>query len=236
MGTMFSLSAHGPLLGAFLFGAAGSLHCLAMCGGVAGMALLLHDARPAQVRWMLGWQLGRLASYSLLGAVAGGLGWMLQRQPWMGVLQGVLVGLTSAALVLSGSQLMGYANPLARLEGAGVPGFLRLLPLVARWMPPRTPLRALLMGGLWGLVPCGFLYTMLAAAATLGTPARGAAAMACFAVGTMPLLWMTAGGIQIGLLRRGRLRWCVGLAVALTGVVGLLNWLAGPQLLAWICA
>ena len=232
---MNTFTFYGPLLGAFLFGLAGSLHCLGMCGGVAGLAMLLHDARGPQVRWLLGWQGGRLLSYAVLGTVAGSAGWFVHSSPWLAVMQGILVGLTSAALVLSGGQLMGWRSPLQSLEQAGAIGFLRMLPMFGRWMPPRTPLRALLMGSLWGLVPCGFLYTMLAAAAALGTPARGAAAMACFALGTMPLLWMAAGGIRLGLLRQGHLRRLAGLLIMLTGVLGFANWLVGPQVWAWVC-
>ncbi len=207
-----------------------------MCGGVAGMAVLLNDAGPAQRRWLIGWLGGRLLSYGVLGGMAGGLGWMLGAWPLLAVLQGILVGITSAALVLSGIQLMGFRSPLASLEQAGAIGFLRVMPLLRRWMPPRTPGRAFVMGSMWGLVPCGFLYTMLAAAAALGTPLRGALAMMAFAVGTMPLLWMAAGGIRVTLLRQGHLRWLAGLLIALTGVVGLINWMTGGhRLLAWVC-
>jgi sulfite exporter TauE/SafE len=232
---MIALAHPGVIFGAFLFGLAGSLHCLGMCGGVAGLAILLNDARPAQWRWLFAWQSGRMLSYALCGAVAGSVGLLIQRVPLFTLAQGILVGLTSAALVLSGGQLMGLRSPLQALEQRGALGLLRVLPLLRPWMPPRTPWRAWVMGGFWGLVPCGFLYTMLAAAAALGTPTQGALMMASFSVGTMPLLFMTASGIRLGLLRQGRLRWLVGLLVAFTGVYGMFNAWAGSPLRQWMC-
>jgi sulfite exporter TauE/SafE len=232
---MMSLVHPGAVLGAFLFGLAGSLHCLGMCGGVAGMAMLLNDAAPAQYRWLLGWQGGRMMSYAVFGAIAGSVGLTLRHFPAFAIAQGVLIGITSAALVLSGGQLMGLHSPLQALEQRGAIGFLRLLPLVRRWMPPRTPMRAFVMGSLWGLVPCGFLYTMLAAAAAMGTPVQGALMMTSFALGTMPLLFMAATGIRVGLLRQKRLRWVAGLLVASTGVFGMIDALAGSPLAHWIC-
>jgi len=38
----------------------------------------------------------------------------------------------------------------------------------------------------WGWLPCGLVYGMLAAAAGMGGPARGAAFMAVFGLGTVP--------------------------------------------------
>ena len=211
----------GAILGAFTFGLAGSLHCLGMCGGVAGLAMLVERRAWAQYRWLLAWQGGRILSYALFGSLAGGLGLGLSALPAFSIAQGVLVALTSAALVLSGGQLMGLKSPMQALEQRGAIGFMRLLPMIRRWMPPRTPGRAWLMGLLWGMVPCGFLYTMLAAAAAFGDPLQGALMMAAFALGTMPLLFMAASGIRLAWLRQRRLRWACGAVVAATGVFGM---------------
>ncbi|MDE3009311.1 MAG: sulfite exporter TauE/SafE family protein [Pseudomonadota bacterium] len=233
---MFEFLHPGAIFGAFLFGLAGSLHCLGMCGGVAGMAMLVQDAPRAQYQWLFSWQGGRTVSYALFGAVAGSFGLALRHLPAFTLVQAGLVVVTSVALVLSGGQLMGWRSPLAALEQRGAIGFIRLLPLVRRWMPPRTPWRAAVMGCMWGLVPCGFLYTMLTAAATFGRPLQGALMMAAFALGTMPMLFMAASGIRLGLLRQKRLRFVFGLLVAGTGLLGVIGVLSGSRLLAGVCA
>jgi len=233
---MFESLHPGAILGAFLFGLAGSLHCLGMCGGVAGMAMLVADAPRAQYRWLMAWQGGRMLSYSLFGMIAGSFGLALRQLPAFTLIQGGLVAITSIALVLSGSQLMGMRSPLQAMEQRGAIGFIRLLPLVRRWMPPRTPWRAAFMGSLWGLVPCGFLYTMLTAAAAFGRPGQGALMMGSFALGTMPMLFMAASGISLGMLRQKRLRFVFGALVAATGVIGMIGVLTGSRILAGVCA
>lgn len=226
----------GAIVGALLFGLAGSLHCLGMCGGVAGLAMLVADAPPAQYRWLLAWQGGRMLSYAGFGALAGAFGLALRHLPAFTLVQGALIALTSVALLLSGSQLMGMRSPLQAMEQRGAIGFIRLLPLVRRWMPPRTPLRAAVMGGMWGMVPCGFLYTMLTAAATFGHPVQGALLMAGFALGTMPMLFMAASGLRLGLLRQKRLRFLFGILVAGTGVAAMAGLLTGSSVLSGLCA
>lgn len=236
MQPMFEILHPGAIVGAFLFGLAGSLHCLGMCGGVAGLAMLVADAPSAQYRWLFAWQGGRSVSYGLFGAIVGTFGLALRHLPAFTLVQGGLVILTSVALVLSGGQLMGLRSPLQAIEQRGAISFIRLLPLVRRWMPPRTPLRAAVMGGMWGVVPCGFLYTMLTAAATFGRPGQGMLMMVAFALGTMPMLFMAASGIRLGLLRQKRLRFLFGVLVAATGVVGVLGVVTGSQMVAGMCA
>ena len=46
--------------------------------------------------------------------------------------------------------------------------------------------RGYALGVVLGFLPCGLIYAALAAAAAAGDPLRGAAAMAAFALGTMP--------------------------------------------------
>src|SRR3954465_14371108 len=72
----------GILIGAWLAGAAGGLHCLAMCGGfvaaiaarggaAAGVATAPLLPLGALVRQQIGYHAGRVATYSLLGAAFG---------------------------------------------------------------------------------------------------------------------------------------------------------------------
>ena len=90
---MIAILHPGAILAAFLFGLAGSLHCLGMCGGVAGMAMLVADAPRTQLRWMLSWLLGRSASYALAGGLAASFGLALRQLPGFGMLQGALLAL-----------------------------------------------------------------------------------------------------------------------------------------------
>jgi hypothetical protein len=78
LGDPLSLSA------AFVVGMAGSVHCLAMCGGISGaLGMRARSAATPQRAATLTacYQVGRLTSYTLAGAVVGASGGPLQACP-----------------------------------------------------------------------------------------------------------------------------------------------------------
>ncbi len=201
-----------------MLGLASGLHCVGMCGGIVG-AFSLKNAPARQALF----NLGRISSYSLAGAAAGALG---SAGAYAGLAlpaQAALYVLANFVLVLVGLQLAGVRNPLQKLEALGAPLWRRLQPLAARLLPSRTPLHALAAGAAWGWLPCGLVYGALAAAVFAGSPARGAAAMAAFGLGTLP--WLLAAGVAAAKLRawmqRPAVRLAAGAGVAGFGVWGL---------------
>ena len=59
------------LISAFLVGLLGGGHCVGMCGGIVGaVSLSLPGARP-QFAYHLAYNAGRVASYTVAGALAG---------------------------------------------------------------------------------------------------------------------------------------------------------------------
>jgi sulfite exporter TauE/SafE len=65
-------------------------------------------------------------------------------------------------------------------------------PLTRRFLPVRGPAQAFPLGMLWGWLPCGMVYSVLAMALLTGSATRGAAALLAFGLGTLPNL-MLAG-------------------------------------------
>lgn len=53
-----------------------------------------------------------------------------------------------------------------------------------------------MLGMLWGWLPCGMVYSVLAGAAVSGDAVNGAAIMAAFGAGTLPLLLALGAGIS----------------------------------------
>ncbi|HEY9149657.1 MAG TPA: sulfite exporter TauE/SafE family protein, partial [Gammaproteobacteria bacterium] len=67
-------------LAAFLVGLLGGVHCVGMCGGIVGALAL---GLPREVRdsarmlpYLLAYNLARIASYTLAGALLGGVGYL----------------------------------------------------------------------------------------------------------------------------------------------------------------
>lgn len=182
----------------------GSPHCAAMCGPFA----CLYGGQTARRRsWVphLAYNLGRLGSYLLLGATAGLAGAGLNQL-------GGLAGLPRAAAIVAGALMIAWGGMTIaaalgiRVPGASPPpGFRRLLGrVVTRFQEHPPALRALALGLLTTLLPCGWLYAFVATAASTGTPLRGALVMAAFWAGTLPVMAAIGVAAQRGLdpLRR----------------------------------
>ena len=77
---------------------------------------------------------------------------------------------------------------MTHLESLGAPLWRKLAPSTRRFLPLRSPAHALVLGGIWGLMPCGLLYGALALAASAESTSTGAATMAAFGLGTLPVM------------------------------------------------
>jgi sulfite exporter TauE/SafE len=183
------------LLGGLAVGFLGSAHCVGMCGGIAGalsMAVPADCRRPlALARRQALYSLGRVLSYALAGMLAGGFGFALAAAlgPQGGlVLRGVAAGL----LVLLGAYLAGWSNGLVALERLGARLWRRIGPCAVRLRPGHSALGALVVGMLWGWLPCGLVYSALALAAASGGAGHGALLMVGFGLGTLPAV-LTSG-------------------------------------------
>lgn len=217
------------LIPAFLLGLFGSTHCIGMCGGIVGvLSLSLPEAvrgSPARLLpYLLGYNLGRLASYTIAGVLAGligaGITDLLTRE-LAASFGRVLAGLFMIAL---GLYLGTWWMLLANLERAGARLWRHIEPIGRRLLPPRTPLHAVGLGLAWGWLPCGMVYSALALALVTGGAVHGALTMAAFGLGTLPMLIaMGAAARSLGLLaRRLWIRRLAGLLVIGFGVYTLL--------------
>jgi hypothetical protein len=184
------------LLGMLVMGFASGLHCAGMCGGYVGAFAaartlrLRKSRRDAAPEWLsqLVLSAGRIASYTAAGAIAGAVGGASARLADALPVQTALFVLANAMLVLTGLYIAGAGRGLARLEALGGPLWRALQPGAARLLGARTLPSTFAAGMLWGWLPCGLVYGALAAAAFAGSPARGAAAMLAFGLGTLPNL------------------------------------------------
>ncbi len=197
----------------FLTGLIGGLaHCGPMCGPfVLAQAAATRADAPVLRRLagglLLPYHAGRLATYAALGAVAATLG--------LGIVALSPVRLT-LALLLEGAALLFAAQAVARLvpylpghwagrwTGKLASGWAAGLARLCRGLLAEpSPAGRFALGAVLGLLPCGFLYGALAAAAATRSPLAGAAAMAAFGLGTVPSLVLVGLG-GAGLAARWR--------------------------------
>jgi uncharacterized protein len=169
---------------ALMMGVLGGPHCVAMCGAACAGLGQAAGARRRQA--LLAFQLGRLAGYSVLGAVAAasvqGLGWLTTQSAAIRPLWTLLhiTALVLGLLLLFQARQPVWLDDAARRLWARVRAFNARWGRAAPWM----------VGGLWALMPCGLLYSALMVAALTSQPLQGAVTMALFALGSSIGLWV----------------------------------------------
>lgn len=216
----------GPetLAAAFLAGLVGSTHCLGMCGGISaalGMATAGGGATTFHAfGHSLVYNMARVGSYAIAGALAGGVGMALGQAVHAPLTTLVLRSITGAVLVAIGLQVAFNLRLLRPLESAGFGLWQRIAPAAGGLLRRRDLVGALGLGALWGWLPCGLVYGMLLAAAGSGGPLSGAAVMVAFGIGTMPAMVATGalGARFLRLRRSPGFRLGAGLAVVLLGL------------------
>lgn len=169
---------------AFVTGLLGSLHCAGMCGPIA-FSLPFSSGR-SPVSFYSGrvlYNVGRIITYAILGALVGSFGSALGMVGWQRYL-GIFAG---SLLVLA--VLFGYLGKsdrytlIDRISGKIKTGF-------NKYFGSAKSSSLFIVGLLNGLLPCGLVYTALAIALAAGDPVSGALVMVLFGSGTFPMMFV----------------------------------------------
>ena len=204
-------------------GLLGSLHCVGMCGP---LALALPVPRGSIAAFYTGrilYNAGRMVTYVLLGLLAGSVGRFIVLTGWqqgLSLAAGVIL-LLSVLLPSVSVHLSSRFSFPGRLTG-------RVQQALSLLFRRRSVPVLFLVGVLNGLLPCGFVYVGLTAAATTGGILPAALFMAGFGLGTVPVMFgVSLAGRHIGPALRKRLS---ALTPALTVVVAVIIIMRGMNL------
>ncbi|WP_245926321.1 sulfite exporter TauE/SafE family protein [Sulfoacidibacillus thermotolerans] len=221
----------------------GFVHCAGMCGPfVLAYSLALggdSGARsPVSLRMILlkahlPHNLGRILSFTILGALFGAIGSFVN-------VASKTTGIQATAAFVGGTLMVLWAldewrtghgasflERYSLLRNKGIQENLR------KWMNRRDPLGAFFAGMLLGLHPCGLLFAMLISAAAAGSALKGGLLLFAFGIGTIPSLLAVATAGFYGRKRlQGRL--FSNLAATLIALSGILFILRGMVINNWI--
>lgn len=182
------------LSSAFIIGLLGGVHCVGMCGGIMNaLSFAMPNRQESKIRTsatLILYNIGRLLSYSLAGALIGGLGMLLQGP--VGILGPGLRIFAGLMMIAMGLYLAGWWRGLLHLESFGnVVLWRHIQPVANKLLPVTRPHQALILGLLWGWLPCGLVYSTLTLAGSIGQWQQSALIMASFGLGTMPVMFAT---------------------------------------------
>jgi len=182
---------------ALVIGLLGAGHCLGMCSGIASVITFSADSKQSKAGTFISlilYNLGRVSSYSLAGAIFAGSSSALilffggkEALIYLRILAAILMLL----LALYISRLW---FGLLVLEKTGQVLWQYIKPIAQYFLPLKHPVLAFPLGFLWGWLPCGLVYSTLSWAASSGSFENGALIMLGFGIGTLPAM-LTVGSL-----------------------------------------
>ncbi|MDF2484886.1 MAG: Heavy metal transporter [Herbinix sp.] len=172
----------------FVIGVLTSVHCIAMCGGIClSQCVPKNHAQDYKPSWMetmrpsLLYNFGRVISYTVIGAIVGGIGSVVS---FSGAMKGLVQLVAGVFMVIMGLNMLNIFPGLRKLNPRMPKVFAKMI------YAKRQSNSPLYIGILNGLMPCGPLQAMQLYALSTGSPVKGAIAMFLFSVGTFPLMFL----------------------------------------------
>jgi sulfite exporter TauE/SafE len=201
---------------AFATGLLGALHCLGMCGGIAG-GLFVRFGRGRLASPILLFHATRILVYVLLGAAGAALSRVLVQTGLVGKGQGLLMMVAGLVIIAIGLSLAGSVPRRTRADGerrsrSVVVPFPTAPTAAHAWSPA-------VAGALNGFVPCSLVFSVAVKATATADPLRAGMLMAAFGLGTLPTMGLASlAGAIIGRRATGLLAGLTGLVVVALGL------------------
>lgn len=166
---------------ALIMGFAGSLHCVGMC---SPLAMAVSNLGPTALLNRFIYNLGRIFTYGLLGAMVGTAGAMLPFARTQNVLS-ISLGVVLILVAIQATRnipMPGLAMFVHKITSA-------LKDLFGKFLQRRNYASIFILGSLNGMLPCGLTFLALTYCLTLNTPAMGFYYMLLFGAGTLPVMF-----------------------------------------------
>jgi len=229
----YHLAFNTSYLFAFAMGLFSSLHCIGMCGSIVGTLTLslapeIRSNKRTLFPFVLNYNLGRIISYSIAGAIVGIFEFFLTLPFEMGSYGHRTLQILSAIVMASaGLYIAGWFPHFAYIEKPGSRLWKFIEPFGRKLIPVTNKFQAFLFGMVWGWLPCGLVYTALALAVTTGNIIHSSLTMLAFGLGTLPAVMgigiMTEVFTKLSQLQR--FRHVVGIIFIIVAILAAFPWL-----------
>ncbi len=184
----------------FAIGLVGSFHCVGMCGPIALALPVVFESNVKLFLSRLLYNLGRVITYAMFGAV---LGLFSNRIVVIGLQQytSIIIGVLIVLYVVTPRKYkakLSSTKVYSSINNSIKKGFNKVT-------QNKSTSSFLLIGIINGFLPCGLVYVALAGAINTGGVLSGAAFMALFGLGTLPVMFITSVAgkyINVGVRRK----------------------------------
>lgn len=198
-------------ISALLLGLASSLHCIGMCGPLVMSVPVQHLPQHKKLFGILLYQFGRIATYMILGVLAGLIGWRISVAGWQQVFS-IAMGVVILLFLIS-------TFIFKKIEG-WVWVNQKITKLILWSMRRHSFSGMYVMGAANGLLPCGMVYIAIGGAMATGTIVNAMVFMFVFGLGTLPALFSLAfWGTRLSWQNRQAMRKLVPYIVGLTAIL-----------------
>lgn len=174
------------LTSAFFLGILGSAHCMGMCGGIASSIAMASNSNKTTT--LICYNLGRIGSYAIAGAILGALDILVRYGP----LATYLRLFAALMLIAMGLYVAQWWKGLTHIEKFGHKLWRYISPATSKLIPVKNLRQALLLGFFWGWLPCGLVYSTLIWSAAANSSTESAMLMLFFGLGTLPAMMTTS--------------------------------------------
>ncbi|MDM8564197.1 sulfite exporter TauE/SafE family protein [Candidatus Halobeggiatoa sp. HSG11] len=174
------------IVSAFLAGLLSAAHCIGMCGGIVGALTLTIPNNQSLWLYLFSYNLGRISSYTIAGLVVGFLGASVTEQLSLHDYHFVILQFSGIFMIILGLYMGDWWKGLAILEQMGHHLWCKLEPWGQNLIPVKKPWQAFGFGLVWGWLPCGLVYSILAFSLASCNTWQGGTLMLAFGLGTLP--------------------------------------------------
>ncbi len=174
------------LASAFLLGILGSAHCIGMCGGIASSIALAQNINRTLSLFF--YNIGRISSYALAGAILGSLDFLMQ----YAAVEVLLRTFAALMLISMGLYVAQWWRGLTKIELIGHKLWRYISPAASKLLPVTSVKQAFLLGIFWGWLPCGLVYSTLIWSSAANSSSESALLMLFFGLGTLPAMMTTS--------------------------------------------
>lgn len=171
------------LWSAVILGLLSSLHCVGMCGPIALMIPLDHHDPARKTLQILTYQTGRITTYASLGLLFGLFGRGLYLA---GIQQNISIAMGVIIIAIAIIPERYWAKAMGRNLWSGA--VMKVRQGLGRQLHQKNFKSLFLLGFFNGLLPCAMVYMGLFGAVAMQDAFTGAAYMALFGLGTVPML------------------------------------------------